>query len=108
LNFYPIRGLSRAFAARSDRPYSAATMKLRLLKRLKCTQKFEKLAWQAPGWWPEWMKSSAHKRIPPRPALRNQHSLAFRASLEETRLCSRRNEGARKTVKRRSEQGAPF
>jgi ribonuclease HII len=26
-------------------PYSAGTMKLRLLKRLKCTQKFEKLAW---------------------------------------------------------------
>ncbi len=28
-------------------PYSAGTMKLRLLKRLKCTQKFEKLAWAA-------------------------------------------------------------
>jgi len=27
--------------------YSAGTMKLRLLKRLKCTQKFEKLAWSA-------------------------------------------------------------
>jgi ribonuclease HII len=26
-------------------PYSAGTMKMRLLKRLKCTQKFEKLAW---------------------------------------------------------------
>jgi ribonuclease HII len=28
-------------------PYSVGTMKLRLLKRLKCTQKFEKLAWAA-------------------------------------------------------------
>jgi ribonuclease HII len=28
-------------------PYSAGTIKLRLLKRLKCTQKFEKLAWAA-------------------------------------------------------------
>lgn len=28
-------------------PYSAGTMKMRLLKRLKCTQKFEKLAWSA-------------------------------------------------------------
>src|SRR5512146_921782 len=28
-------------------PYSAGTMKMRLLKRLKCTQKFEKLAWAA-------------------------------------------------------------
>jgi ribonuclease HII len=28
-------------------PYSAGTMKMRLLKRLKCTQKFEKLAWTA-------------------------------------------------------------
>ena len=26
-------------------PYSAGTMKMRLLKRLKCTQKYEKLAW---------------------------------------------------------------
>ena len=26
-------------------PYSAGTMKMRLLKRLKCTQKFERLAW---------------------------------------------------------------
>ena len=26
-------------------PYSLGTMKMRLLKRLKCTQKFEKLAW---------------------------------------------------------------
>src|SRR5262245_66268514 len=26
-------------------PYSAGTMKMRLLKRLKCTEKFEKLAW---------------------------------------------------------------
>ena len=26
-------------------PFSAGTMKMRLLKRLKCTQKFEKLAW---------------------------------------------------------------
>src|SRR5215475_13117592 len=26
-------------------PYSVGTMKMRLLKRLKCTQKFEKLAW---------------------------------------------------------------
>jgi ribonuclease HII len=26
-------------------PYSKGTMKMRLLKRLKCTQKFEKLAW---------------------------------------------------------------
>src|SRR5262252_42009 len=26
-------------------PYSAGTMKMRLLKRLKCTGKFEKLAW---------------------------------------------------------------
>jgi ribonuclease HII len=26
-------------------PFSAGTMKIRLLKRLKCTQKFEKLAW---------------------------------------------------------------
>jgi ribonuclease HII len=28
-------------------PYSLGTMKMRLLKRLKCTQKFEKLAWAA-------------------------------------------------------------
>ena len=28
-------------------PYSAGTMKMRLLKRLKCTQKYEKLAWSA-------------------------------------------------------------
>src|SRR5215813_14427473 len=28
-------------------PFSAGTMKMRLLKRLKCTQKFEKLAWAA-------------------------------------------------------------
>src|SRR5260370_34875324 len=28
-------------------PYSVGTMKMRLLKRLKCTQKFEKLAWGA-------------------------------------------------------------
>ena len=28
-------------------PYSKGTMKMRLLKRLKCTQKFEKLAWTA-------------------------------------------------------------
>src|SRR4029078_5647557 len=28
-------------------PYSKGTMKMRLLKRLKCTQKFEKLAWLA-------------------------------------------------------------
>jgi len=28
-------------------PFSAGTMKMRLLKRLKCTQKFEKLAWSA-------------------------------------------------------------
>jgi ribonuclease HII len=28
-------------------PYSKGTMKMRLLKRLKCTQKFEKLAWAA-------------------------------------------------------------
>jgi ribonuclease HII len=28
-------------------PYSAGTMKMRLLKRLKCTQKFEKLAWDS-------------------------------------------------------------
>jgi ribonuclease HII len=28
-------------------PYSAGTMKMRLLKRLKCTQRFEKLAWTA-------------------------------------------------------------
>jgi len=28
-------------------PFSAGTMKMRLLKRLKCTQKFEKLAWTA-------------------------------------------------------------
>ena len=28
-------------------PYSKGTMKMRLLKRLKCTQKFEKLAWSA-------------------------------------------------------------
>ena len=28
-------------------PYSAGAMKMRLLKRLKCTQKFEKLAWAA-------------------------------------------------------------
>jgi ribonuclease HII len=28
-------------------PFSKGTMKMRLLKRLKCTQKFEKLAWQA-------------------------------------------------------------
>jgi ribonuclease HII len=26
-------------------PYSKGTMKMRLLKRLKCTQKFEKMAW---------------------------------------------------------------
>ena len=29
-------------------PYSVGTMKMRLLKRLKCTQKFEKLAQAAP------------------------------------------------------------
>jgi len=28
-------------------PYSQGTMKMRLLKRLRCTQKFEKLAWAA-------------------------------------------------------------
>ena len=28
-------------------PYSQGTMKMRLLKRLKCTQKFEKLAWMS-------------------------------------------------------------
>src|SRR5215467_7002087 len=28
-------------------PFSAGTMKMRLLKRLKCTEKFEKLAWSA-------------------------------------------------------------
>src|SRR6476620_10694628 len=28
-------------------PFSAGTMKMRLLRRLKCTQKFEKLAWTA-------------------------------------------------------------
>src|ERR1700753_580153 len=28
-------------------PFSAGTMKMRLLKRLKCTQKFEKLAWES-------------------------------------------------------------
>jgi ribonuclease HII len=28
-------------------PYSKGTMKMRLLKRLKCTEKFEKLAWAA-------------------------------------------------------------
>src|SRR5215813_14304127 len=28
-------------------PFSKGTMKMRLLKRLKCTQKFEKLAWTA-------------------------------------------------------------
>src|SRR6476620_7268894 len=28
-------------------PFSKGTMKMRLLKRLKCTQKFEKLAWAA-------------------------------------------------------------
>jgi ribonuclease HII len=28
-------------------PYSKGTLKMRLLKRLKCTQKFEKLAWAA-------------------------------------------------------------
>src|SRR5690349_11740454 len=28
-------------------PFSKGTMKMRLLKRLKCTQKFEKLAWQS-------------------------------------------------------------
>src|ERR1700749_4370740 len=28
-------------------PFSKGTMKMRLLKRLKCTQKFEKLAWEA-------------------------------------------------------------
>ena len=28
-------------------PYSKATIKMRLLNRLKCTQKFEKLAWAA-------------------------------------------------------------
>jgi ribonuclease HII len=28
-------------------PYSQGTMKMRLLKRLRCTQKFEKLAWDA-------------------------------------------------------------
>lgn len=28
-------------------PYSKGTMKMRLLRRLKCTQKFEKLAWAA-------------------------------------------------------------
>src|SRR5262249_37062425 len=28
-------------------PFSAGTMKMRLLKRLKCTEKFEKLAWGA-------------------------------------------------------------
>ena len=28
-------------------PFSKGTMKMRLLKRLKCTQKFEKLAWHA-------------------------------------------------------------
>src|ERR1051326_3311557 len=28
-------------------PFSKGTMKMRLLKRLKCTQKFEKLAWRA-------------------------------------------------------------
>src|SRR5205807_10504374 len=31
----------------TDLPFSAGTMKMRLLKRLKCTQKFEKLAWAA-------------------------------------------------------------
>jgi len=29
----------------TGQPYSAGTMKMRLLKRLKCTQKYEKLAW---------------------------------------------------------------
>jgi ribonuclease HII len=29
----------------TGQPFSAGTMKMRLLKRLKCTQKFEKLAW---------------------------------------------------------------
>ncbi|MGH9634251.1 MAG: hypothetical protein ACRD72_05385, partial [Candidatus Angelobacter sp.] len=28
-------------------PFSKGTMKMRLLKRLKCTQKFEKLAWES-------------------------------------------------------------
>src|SRR5215510_2993055 len=28
-------------------PFSVGTMKMRLLKRLKCTEKFEKLAWAA-------------------------------------------------------------
>src|SRR6476469_3522113 len=28
-------------------PYSKGTLKMRLLKRLKCTQQFEKLAWAA-------------------------------------------------------------
>jgi hypothetical protein len=30
-----------------DKPVSAATLKLRLLKRLKCTLKYEKLAWDS-------------------------------------------------------------
>src|SRR6516225_11990082 len=30
----------------TGQPYSAGTMKMRLLKRLKCTQKYEKVAWE--------------------------------------------------------------
>ena len=43
----PVKEPHRALLKPGEKPVSKATLKLRLLKRLKCTLKYEKLAWSS-------------------------------------------------------------
>ena len=52
--------VGKRFRLKDDADVTKATQKLRLLKKLKCTLKYEKLAWAAgANLSPAWMKSAA-------------------------------------------------